>query len=70
MSSAQDAAQAEVSTKIEEIRRRLTGVPSEDELRSMQLHLDALEKWARVANVALTDHQHNHMDDHDNTKLF
>jgi hypothetical protein len=33
----------------------------------MQLHLDLLERWARVSNAADADHQHNHMADHDNT---
>ena len=57
----------ELKDKLEEIRRRLTGAPSYDELNSMQLHLDLLEKWARISNAMEADHQHNHMSDHDNT---
>ena len=56
-----------VKAKIDEIRRRLTGEPSYEELTSMQLHIDVLEKWARLVNSTEADHQHNHMNDHDNT---
>jgi hypothetical protein len=56
-----------LNDKLDEIRRRLTGSPSYEELNAMQLHLDLLERWARVSNAADADHQHNHMADHDNT---
>jgi hypothetical protein len=59
-----------INEKLDEIRGRLLGDPSKTELEAMQLHIDVLEKWARVANTADADHQHNHMDDHDNTKLI
>jgi hypothetical protein len=58
-----------INQKLDELRGRLMGDPTKAELESMQLHIDVLEKWARVANAADADHQHNHMDDHDNTKF-
>ena len=60
---------AAIDKKLDEIRDRLMGDPSKNDLEAMQLHIDVLEKWARVANAADADHQHNHMDDHDNTKF-
>ena len=52
---------------LEDIRHRLTGNPTTEELNSMQLQINVLEKWARLANSSDADHQHNHMADHDNT---
>jgi hypothetical protein len=56
--------------KLDEIRKRLTGEPSAEELESMQLHIALLERWARLVSSADADHQHNHMTDHDNTAFF
>ena len=43
--------------KIEELRLRLMGDLSVEELQRMQLHLDALERWARLATSG--DHDHD-----------
>lgn len=56
-----------VQEKLEEIRLRLTGDPTHEELTKMQLNLDVLEKWARIVSLSDADHQHNHMTDHDNS---
>ena len=56
-----------LKTKLAEIRQRLAKDPSKAELSSMQLQIDTLEKWARLVSSAEADHQHNHMNDHDNT---
>jgi hypothetical protein len=52
--------------KLDEIRRRLMGNPSKDELNEMQLQLDTMEKWARIDSNQ-RDYRlehHDHMDDH------
>jgi hypothetical protein len=56
-----------VRNKLDDIRGRLLGEPSTDELHSMQLHLDALEKLDRVTRATMMkeEHHHHHMDDHD-----
>jgi hypothetical protein len=56
-----------IKQKLDDIRRRLSGEPSYEELTSMQLHIDLLERWARIVSTTEADHQHNHMNDHDNT---
>ena len=67
MAKPQDEA---LNRKLEDIRRKLMATPTGEELRAMQLQMDALDQWARLSRYALDDHQHNHMDDHDNTKVF
>jgi hypothetical protein len=59
-----------LNEKLGEIRRKLLANPSAKDLQAMQLQMGALEQWARLSNLAADDHQHNHMDDHDNTKAF
>ena len=57
----------QLKEKLDAIRGRLLGNPTKEELTAMQLQLEVLEQWGRVTNLADADHQHNHMDDHDNT---
>ena len=59
-----------LNQKLEEIRHKLMANPSAKDLQAMQLQMGALEQWARLSKLAADDHQHNHMDDHDNTKGF
>jgi hypothetical protein len=59
-----------LNKKLEEIQRKLMANPSAPDLQAMQLEMGALEQWARLSKLAADDHQHNHMDDHDNTKGF
>jgi hypothetical protein len=54
--------------KLDDIRNRLMGSPKEDELRSMQLQMEVLQRWAQLARVAADEyHNHDHMDDHDHS---
>ena len=65
MSNAEtDKAVAEMKTKLLE---RLMGDLKDDELRSLQLHMDVLNQWARLGNArpSAMGHDHDHMDDHD-----
>ncbi len=64
---AQPQDDAAIKRKLDELSRRLSGEPSYEELTSMQLHIDLLERWARLVSSTEADHQHNHMNDHDNT---
>jgi hypothetical protein len=57
-----------VQDKLEEIRGRLLGNPSGEELHDMQLHLDAIEKVDRVTRMLMNAHDHDHMDDHDHAQ--
>jgi len=74
MSKEQDA-QA-VGEKLAEIRNRLMGSPRDDELRSMQLQMNVLQRWAQLA-LAADDPIHNHdhsmstdHNDHDHAIIF
>lgn len=56
----------EFKNKINELHTRLMGNPSKEELESMQLHIDALDKLARVSD-ADPYHNHDQNDHHDHT---
>ena len=58
--------QPELRKKLDDIHSRLMGNPTKDELSAMQLHLDAMERWARL-NETENTHDHDHMADHDHT---
>lgn len=58
--------EATYKQKLEDIGKRLMGSPNAAELKTMQLQMDALQKWARLSLSAAADmHDHDHMDDHD-----
>jgi len=60
----------QLKKKLDEIRNRLMANPAKEELTSLQLQMETIEQWARLSRMATgDDHQHNHMDDHDNTKF-
>jgi hypothetical protein len=56
---------------VESIRRRLFGTDlSDSDIRSLQLHMTALDQWARLGDSLMaTGHDHDHMDDHDHAML-
>src|SRR5262245_40445290 len=54
--------QQEYSAKIEELRKRLMGDLTTEELQNMQLHVDLLERLRRMAG---DDHDHDTGGDHD-----
>jgi hypothetical protein len=62
-----EADEKALDDKLEDIRNRLMGDPSDDELRSMQLQMDALQRWAQLSRVAADPEHVDHMDDHDHT---
>ena len=45
-----------VKKKLEEIRSTLMGNPTDEELNKMQLHMNTIEKWARVDQMMRADH--------------
>lgn len=53
---------------LENIRRRLTGDFSPEEMTQMHLQLDVLDRWSRLAKEG--DHHHEHMSDQDHTSKF
>ncbi len=54
----------EAQKRIEDIRARLLGEDiSADELKRLQIQIDAIEKWKRLA--AGDDHDHDQGGDHD-----
>jgi hypothetical protein len=55
-----------VSDKLAEIRKNLMGSPAANELQSMQLHMDVLQRWAHLAsvNAPSNDHDHSMATDH------
>ena len=56
--------------KLDEIRERLMASPNQTELRALQLQMEVLGLWARLARLPSADqHDHDHMDDHDHAAL-
>jgi len=73
MSNAPD--QSAYQSKLGEIRDRLLGTPTTEELHSLQLHLEALQRWAQLSRVADEpyhnhDHQNTDHNDHDHAIVF
>ena len=58
----------DVRKRLEEIRSRLLGDPSREELEAMQMQITVLGQWDRMMMRAAEGHDHDHMDDHDHTK--
>lgn len=61
--------------KLEEIRDRLLGTPSPEELQGLQLQLEVLQRWAQLSRVADEpyhnhDHQNTDHNDHDHAIVF
>jgi hypothetical protein len=50
-----------VSDKVAEIRKNLMGSPAANELQSMQLHMDVLQRWAHLAQVHAASNDHDHV---------
>lgn len=63
------AEQKESQKMLEEIRGRLMGDPSRDELEMMRLQIDALANMDILMADADPGHHHDHMDDHDHAHL-
>ncbi len=59
---------AALKDKLDDIRRRLMN-PTRAELEAIQLNLDVLDKWDRLMLRQEAGHDHDHMDDHDHTKM-
>jgi len=56
-----------VSDKLAKIRDHLMGSPTPNQLQSMQLEMDVLQRWARLAAedaAASNDHDHAMATDH------
>lgn len=56
----------QLGAQLETIRSRLMADPSREELESLQLQVDVLQKWDRlmVGNLMRREEHHDHMDDH------
>lgn len=56
----------EFQAKLHEIKSKLMGNPSKDELEAMQLHISALDKLARItADEPYHNHDQNDHHDHE-----
>jgi hypothetical protein len=50
--------------KLAQIRNHLMGSPTAEELQLMQLHMNALDRWAQLIVLPTTDAgEHHHHDD-------
>jgi len=61
--------QSDYQNKLNEIRGRLLGTPSTEELQALKLHLDALQTWARLSRLVASSEdqvQEHDLHDHEN----
>jgi hypothetical protein len=65
MSTQQD--ENPLTPKLNEVRDRLMGDPTREDLQEMQLRLDVMGKYDQQIRLMMEAHHHDHMDDHDHS---